>query len=186
MGDDAVSVTLSPDGRQALSGGSNGGLRLWDLGTRRCLVSVEGHGGYVHAVAFSADGRRALSGGEDGRIQVWDAGSLRSLHRLEPARRSGRRAMRAVAFSPDGHWALAGSEDRIVRVWDLERGLLARELHGHTDWVSAVSFFPDACGAISSGGDGKLRRWVIDWELAFPVVKAPGLLGRLFGARRNT
>jgi WD40 repeat protein len=186
MGDDAVSVALSPDGRQALSGGSNGGLRLWDLGTRRCLVSVEGHGGYVHAVAFSADGRRALSGGEDGRIQVWDAGSLRSLHCLEPARRSGRRAMRAVAFSPDGHWALAGSEDRIVRVWDLERGLLARELHGHTDWVSAVSFFPDACGAISSGGDGKLRRWVIDWELAFPVVKAPGLLGRLFGARRNT
>jgi len=38
---------------------------------------LEGHSGWVHAVALSADGRWALSGSYDETVRVWDMEMLR-------------------------------------------------------------------------------------------------------------
>jgi WD40 repeat protein len=60
-GNTVMSVAFSPDGKQALSGGWDPVVRLWDLekgGEERRLT---GHRETVWGVAFSPDGRRALS-----------------------------------------------------------------------------------------------------------------------------
>jgi WD40 repeat protein len=64
-------VTISPDGRRALSGGVDQTIRLWDLATGEELHCFRGHEGMVNGVAFSPDGRRALSGGSDRTVRLW-------------------------------------------------------------------------------------------------------------------
>ena len=65
-------VAVSADGRRAVSGGYDGTVRVWDLGSGTPLHTLTGHQGRVRAVAVSADGRRAVSGGEDRTVRVWD------------------------------------------------------------------------------------------------------------------
>jgi eukaryotic-like serine/threonine-protein kinase len=68
------SVVFAPDGRRALSGGNDGVVRLWDVGSGRELAALAGHTDWVSAVAFTPDGRRALSAGKDGTVRLWDVG----------------------------------------------------------------------------------------------------------------
>jgi WD40 repeat protein len=66
------SVAFSPDGRTALSGGSDNKLMLWDIASGRELRSLTGHKEVVKSVAISPDGRFALSGGWDDTVKLWD------------------------------------------------------------------------------------------------------------------
>ena len=59
------SVAFSPDGLSAVSGDSDGNVRLWDLRTGLEVRRLPGHVGSVYAVAFSPDGTKVLSGGND-------------------------------------------------------------------------------------------------------------------------
>jgi WD40 repeat protein len=86
-------------------------VRLWELaaGTARVL---EGHTGWVSALAVLPDGRLA-SAGNDGTVRIWDlaAGNARVLE--------GHTGwIGALAELPEGRLASAGI-DRTVRVWEL-------------------------------------------------------------------
>lgn len=65
-------VRFSPDGRFALSGGTDTSVRIWDLGTGRCLRVLDGHDGEVHDVVFGPDARYAFSASSDGTIRRWE------------------------------------------------------------------------------------------------------------------
>ncbi|MBN2449284.1 MAG: hypothetical protein JXR77_02780, partial [Lentisphaeria bacterium] len=65
--DEVWSVSVSPDGRRAVSGSRDGTLRLWDLGTGACLA-VYHAGAEVDSVVFSPDGRRIVCGTLDGQL----------------------------------------------------------------------------------------------------------------------
>jgi tetratricopeptide (TPR) repeat protein len=64
-----TSISLSPDGRYALSGSYDKTLKLWEGG--RCLRTFEGHTGVVASVALSPEGRYALSASQDETLRVW-------------------------------------------------------------------------------------------------------------------
>jgi WD40 repeat protein/serine/threonine protein kinase len=66
-----TSVCLSPDGRFALSGGTDRTLRLWGASNGQCLRTFAGHADAVTAVALGADGRHALSGSADRTLKLW-------------------------------------------------------------------------------------------------------------------
>jgi DNA-binding beta-propeller fold protein YncE len=64
-------LAISPDGRQALSGGASGLVQLWDLETSKQVIAFKGHVGEVRDVGFLPGGRTALSVGGDGTIRLW-------------------------------------------------------------------------------------------------------------------
>jgi WD40 repeat protein len=110
-----MGVALSPDGKQALSGGLDKTLRLWDVETGKELRQFEGHSGNVHGVAFSPDGRFALSG-DDHNVRLWEVATGKELHRFDGLQGW----VYSVVFSSDGRYALSASPgDRTVRLWRL-------------------------------------------------------------------
>ena len=112
-------LSVSADGRRAVSSGPDGAVRVWDLRSGALLHTIAAKGGAA-AVAVSADGRRAVSGGHLwGEVRVWDLDSGALLHTM--AGHHG--GVEAVAVSADGRCGVSGGEDRTVRVWDLVPGL---------------------------------------------------------------
>jgi WD40 repeat protein len=71
-GINAISVT--PDGRHAVSASHDTKLKVWDLESGEALATLEGHADGVVAVAVTPDGRYAISGAgfKDDTIKVWD------------------------------------------------------------------------------------------------------------------
>ncbi|WP_175411750.1 protein kinase [Streptomyces sp. TRM64462] len=68
----ARAVGLTPDGRFALSRGTDGALRLWELATGRCLRVLDGPKGGFQDALFAPDACSALSAGADGIVRVWE------------------------------------------------------------------------------------------------------------------
>ena len=69
---DVTSVTLTPDGKHAVSGSCDNTLRLWDLTTGDCVREFKGHTYYVHSVTLTPDGKHAVSGSDDKTLRLWD------------------------------------------------------------------------------------------------------------------
>ena len=70
------SVAFSPDGRTALSGSTDGTLKLWEVATGKELRTLTGHLNTVNSVAFSPDGRTAVSGSDDQTLKLWQVAGL--------------------------------------------------------------------------------------------------------------
>ena len=71
-------VAFSPDGTQALTGGADRTVRLWDVATGKELREYAGQEDLVRGVAFSPDGRFILSASHDHTAWLWpiDAGTV--------------------------------------------------------------------------------------------------------------
>ena len=65
-------VTFSFNGEQALSGGCDHTVKLWEVKTGREVRTFKGHQGTVLSVAFSLFGKWALSGSADKTAKLWD------------------------------------------------------------------------------------------------------------------
>ena len=82
------SVSLSGDGKRAVSSGVDGIVRIWDLESMACEAALEGHmKGYRvwdMSVSLSRDGKRAVDVGDDGSMRIWDLESMTCLKKIKP------------------------------------------------------------------------------------------------------
>lgn len=69
------SLSLSKDGREAVSAGHDASIRVWDLEKRVCTQDFTSHrimrGEGVCSVVWSTDGRLVVSAGGDGVVKVF-------------------------------------------------------------------------------------------------------------------
>jgi RNA polymerase sigma factor (sigma-70 family) len=84
-------LSLSPDGRRALTCENAGLVELWDLETRKRVIAFKGHVGTVYDVAFLPGGRTAVSVGEDGTIRIWRLPNPPPAGRVGEVHQKGRR-----------------------------------------------------------------------------------------------
>jgi cytochrome c len=146
-------ITVSSDGKSALSGSFDTAAIRWSLTTESAEQVLRFHSDAVNAVAFLKDGRMATAGA-DARIAVWTAG------RQQPDRVfEGHRApIAGLAVSPDGSLLASASWDHTVRLWSLANGA-RRVLEGHTQNVNGVAFVPNGKLLVSVGYDLAIRIW---------------------------
>lgn len=80
---DLLICAFNQDGTKALTGGADGQVRVFNVSTKRQLLTFSAAEGRIWSVAWSPDQRRAVSGSQNGAIHVWDLEKKRRVLRLE-------------------------------------------------------------------------------------------------------
>jgi WD40 repeat protein len=98
-------VAFSPDDATLAAGGSDGGIRLWDISSGDLRFTFSGHVGPVLRVAFAPDGRTLASLGTDKTLKLWHLGTGQQLFTLV----SHTELLKGLAFARDGRLLVAAS-----------------------------------------------------------------------------
>jgi hypothetical protein len=148
-------VAFTRAGRLLVTGGRDGGVRLWDPLTGKETATTRGHKGTVVAVAVAADGKTVASAGGDKTIKLWDTET--GMEQVTLTGHTG--GVYAVALNPDGTLVASGGWDRTVRLWDANTGTEKRVLRGHTLDVWSAAFSPDGTLLATASEDRTVRLW---------------------------
>lgn len=158
-------VTFSFNGEQALSGGYDHTVKLWEMKTGREIRTFRGHQETVISVAFSLFGKWALSGSADKTAKLWDISTGKEVWTST----EHRKAVWAVAFTPDNKWAVTAS-GRDICVWDVGTGRLVRtfSVEKKNYDMGDIAFSPDGKYLVSAANqdDGISDSTVILWDFA--------------------
>ena len=101
----------------------------WELASGRLLRSLEGHAGWVLAVAVTPDGAQVVSGAAN-RILM-----------------------------PDSAQVVSGATNKPLKIWDLASGRLLCSPDGHTEEVTDLVVTPDGKQVFVSIPGGALKVW---------------------------
>lgn len=104
----------------------DGGPLLASAGTDRRIVLtampeakqhavLDGHAGFVRALALANQGKLLASGGDDKDVYLWELPTGKLLRKLE----GPKDWVLSLACSPNGNYLAAGGYDGTIRVWNL-------------------------------------------------------------------
>jgi predicted Ser/Thr protein kinase len=171
-------TALSPVQDHLVVAGSDGGIRIWDLGSRTRVSTLRtemhqrtGHDALALSLAFSPDGTLLASGHVDGSVHLWDV--TRGVEASERLRHDA--LVGALAFSPDGATLATGSVDSSLRLWDVGAALAGearRELHRQPAGVTALTY--------AGGGD-----WILTGHANRVLRLQDARTGRLLATLRG-
>jgi len=128
-----TAVAFSPDGKQLVTGNSNGTAHTWNAHTNALIQTLPGN--YpVTAVAFSSDSKQLATGNSHGDAQIWKADKGDFVRTL-----LGKSLINSAAFSPDDKQLITVHSNDTARIWNLNDGSIARTLEN----VTLAVFHPD-------------------------------------------
>lgn len=153
VGTDGCTAFRSDGNEWATIAGFGSAVQFWD--TAKGSLQLNGHTGYILAVAISPDRKRVASASMDQTVKVWDATTGKEEFTLK----GHTHYVMTVAISEDGKRLASGDADQMVKVWDLMSGQEAFTLKGHTKAVFRVAFNANGTQLASSDVDQKIKLW---------------------------
>jgi WD40 repeat protein len=155
-------IAVSPDGTQAVSGGQDQDLVLWDLTNEQFIRRLEnGHTDIVLSVAYTSDADHIVSGSVDTTLLLWDV-DVTSPTYSQPIRQfeGHDSVVSAVDFAPNGSSVVSASRDGTVRLWDVSNGFELRRFSSEDGTIPrTVDFNDDGRTVLTGMDDSTLREW---------------------------
>ena len=123
--------------------------------------NLKGHLAKIYAMHWSTDRRHLVSASQDGKLIIWDAYTTNKIHAI-PLRSSW---VMTCAYAPSGNYVACGGLDNICSIYNLSSRegptRVARELSGHSGYLSCCRFINDR-RIITSSGDMTCMLWDIE------------------------
>lgn len=164
-----TSAAFSPNGA-LLATGSYDGAELWDVASRKKVVSLSEDG--VRSMGFSRDGNLLATGMLDDTVRLWDMASRTEIGNLKDHTSD----VYSVAFSRDGNRLASGSGDSRVILWDVLTGKKIVAFP-NTGTAYSVVFLSDDAALASGGDDGDIALWDVSKWTALPALANPDFDG---------
>jgi guanine nucleotide-binding protein G(I)/G(S)/G(T) subunit beta-1 len=128
----------------------------------RTKKTLKGHLAKIYAMHWSTDRRHLVSASQDGKLIIWDAYTTNKVHAI-PLRSSW---VMTCAYSPSGNYVACGGLDNICSIYNLNQARdgpqkVARELSGHSGYLSCCRFINDR-HILTSSGDMTCMKWDIE------------------------
>lgn len=161
-----MAMALSADGKTLVAVSNNGGLNVWDLGTRRSeprSLDVPNFNLQNSVLALSPDGKMLAAGtsggvGGDLAVRFFDLATGKEVRQID-----NDQPLFSLAFSPDGRLLAVGTQQR-VELWDAVTGEEVRLFpEGPTQMLA---FSPDGKMLAASDAGGKGSNGIHVWETA--------------------
>lgn len=146
-----LSIAVSPNGRQLVTGSADNHAILWNSGTLLPENALHGQGAPVIKVDYDNTGRWILEASTDGTLRLWDIQHGALIHNLQ----TDDTAIWDIVFSPDGQHVIANNSLDLI---DIETGETERSFES-ADTVYALSFNPS--GDLLAAGllNGEIVLW---------------------------
>lgn len=143
-------VAFGTQGRLAV-GCQNGSVHLWDLATRRALMTPLRLKGEIKALALAGEERLLAAAGLIAHLWDLKAGKEKFQFRHDWI-------ITAADVTADGLTILTGSQDQTARLWN---GYNGRQTHvlKHLNALAAVALRPDGQVALTGDWNGVARLW---------------------------
>ncbi|CAE6506733.1 unnamed protein product [Rhizoctonia solani] len=161
-----ISIDISPDGKQIVSGSDDTTLCLWDPITGELTCSpLTGHSGGIDIVRYSGCGSRILSCSRDKTLRQWDAQTGDAIDVIQLDTQTVDQndvypMFNAAVYSPDRAYIATITSGGNLCIWDSITGIMLKKLmeqaHG-----GGVAFCPD--GTILFVG--QVNRAVQTWNV---------------------
>lgn len=150
---------VPPRGDQLVSTSRDGTIKVWDIETGYCVLTMVGHDGWVRQASV-LDEETIATAGQDKTVRLWSLSSGENTGTLC----GHENVVECVAFAQkDGRpVVLSGSRDKTIRVWSLETRTCEAVLEGHENWVRALYVVPSNPRYVVSVGDDKA---ILCWDL---------------------
>lgn len=150
--DEVFSVDLSPDGKQCVSGGLDGMVRLWDVDSGKELKSWRGPG-MISEVEFTHDGQRLAFAPFRGSAKLVD------IETDETVELSGHTSgLTYIELSPDGTRAITATREPVeVKLWDAVSGEELATISDHTESAFNCDWSPDGTQFATASWDKTVR-----------------------------
>ena len=156
-------LSLTVDGRYAVSGSWDNLLKVWSLETGNLTFTLKAHIEAISATGITEDRKYLVAASFDNSLTVWDLVTGIRVHSL----RAHTAPITALVLTPDSKCTISAGLDNSLILWDIIDGSERHKLTGHTDGVNAVCLSPNGELAYSAGRDAE----ILCWDLATGAIK---------------
>ncbi|KAK4162597.1 WD40-repeat-containing domain protein [Cladorrhinum sp. PSN259] len=150
-----TAVAFHPKFSSLASASEDYTIKVWDWELGELERTLKGHTKAVLDVDYGA--KLLASCSSDMSIKLWDPlDTYKNIRTLQ----GHEHIVSSVRFVPGGtNMLVSASKDCTLKLWDVTTGFCVRTIHGHVDWVRAVSPSVDGRWLVSTGSDKTVRLW---------------------------
>ncbi|CAH1230770.1 PAFAH1B1 [Branchiostoma lanceolatum] len=97
-----------------LSGSRDKTIKMWDISTGVCIMTLVGHDNWIRGVVWHPGGKYIISASDDKTLRVWDYKNKRCQKTLE----AHQHFCTSIDFHKSAPYVITGSVDQTVKVWE--------------------------------------------------------------------